>query len=297
MNQGHDIEFYSDLLARHQYALVDRAVASAKILEKLPLVLLVPSSLRSDEHVMPGLLPLGPDKPYMGYLAECMKKGETDASENPVDTLLVVSPDIEQRQLELHLISRLIVFSQQGKAYLRYYSSDIFPHLVRILSARRLKSLFGPKGQVCQWTYRFQNEWIPVPAPDVDRGVPLAWVIRRENRDSLDIVGDVSQAVDIYQEKLNRPWKDHAEWDKAVRLAERSIGLARRTYHLSAPADLNAFVIQALMYGERIHTHPRLQRLLQDSASRPHAYRDATHGITNDEWVAMAAEIPSHREF
>jgi len=297
MNPGHDIEFYSDLLARHQYALVDRVGAPAEILEALPLVLLVPDYLRSDENAMPGLLPLGPDKPYMAYLAECMKAGERNASENPVDTLLVASPDIGQRLLEIHLTSRLIVYSPQGRAFLRYYSSDIFPHLVRILSVERLKSLFGYKAQVCQWTYRFQNEWITVPVPDVNRHVPISCVIRREERESLDIVGDVNKALDAYRKEMGRPWENHAEWNEKACAIDHSISIAQRIYRLDAPADLNAFALQALRHGERFHSHPRIQNLLKETASRPSAYRDATHGITDDEWAAMATEIHSHRNF
>jgi hypothetical protein len=294
MSQGHDISFYSDLLARHQYALVDRAFASQETLEEIPTFPLVPRPLKVAADEMPVLVPLNPKAPHMAFLADCMKKGESDTSENPVDTLIAVSPDVKQQLLERHLISRLIVKSPQGEAYMRYYSSDVFPHLVRILSPARLKSLFGHDGgiygaAVQHWTYRFQNEWITVDAPVTEDVAPTSWIITREQRESLDHVGELSKALDTYRDNMDRPWKDHVEWNEKACIAERSMGIAKRTYHLSAPTDLVAFAVQALTHGERFYNHPRIHNLLQETASRPCAYRDATIAITDEEWATMNA--------
>ena len=152
MAPNHDTAFYSALLAQHQYALVDREVASEDALKGLPLIPLIPDELEGDVNAMPALLPFGPKATYMERLAVSMKAGETDPRLNPVSTLIVVSPSVKQKALKDHLVSRLIVTSPQGRTFLRYYSSDIFPHLVRILSPARLKSLFGPLNQVQRWT-------------------------------------------------------------------------------------------------------------------------------------------------
>jgi len=297
MNSVNCVTYYSDLLARHQYAIVDRAALPESTLKRFPLSLLVHRELENDEGMLPGLLPLEKDAPYMKLLAACMVLGQKDPSLNPVGTLIVASPDIEPRRLETHLTSRLIVYSQQGRAFLRYYSSDIFPHLVRILAPARLKSLFGPQGQVYQWTYRFQNEWITVPVPDVTEGVPLTWIIRREEHESLDLVGEVNQALDTYCDNMGRPWNNHAEWNEKACLVERSMGVAKRTYHLSASMDLVAFAVQALTHGERFYDHPRIHNLLQETASRPCAYRDATIAITDEEWAAMDVEHSFQNNF
>jgi len=293
MSQAHNMEFYSELLERHQYALVDRVAISAEILKRFPLVPLDHWELRNedDSDQMPALLPLEPGAPHMELLAACMTLGEEEPGANPVATFIVVSPDIKPGRLQTHLSSRLIVQSPQGRAFLRYYSSDVFPHLVRILAPARLKSLFGPEKQVYQWTYRFQNEWITVPVPDVTKGVPLSWIIRREEHESLDLVGEVNKTLDAYQKKMGRPWKDHAEWNEKACAAEHFIRIAQRTHRLDAPADLIAFAMQALAHGERIHSHPRIHNLLKDTASRPSAYHDAVRHIADDEWVAMAAEL------
>jgi len=291
MTQANDIAFYSALLQRHQYAFVDRVFTSEKMLEGMPIIPLVPKELRSDAEQMPALLPLGQGAPYMSRLAAMMKAGEEDPSCNPVDTLIVVTPDIEQSRLESHLISRLICLSpKRGKVYLRYFSSDVFPHLLRVFSPAHLKSLFGPHGEVREWTYRFQNDWITVPAPYVTEDVlPLAWVVTKGQLEALTIVGDVSRVLDTYQERIGRPWNSHAEWDAKARVAEISIGIAQNVCCLRDPIDLKTFALHALTYGERFYRHPSIENILRDTASRPGAYHAATSKLTKNEWATVAA--------
>jgi len=296
MNQTHDMGFYRELLLQHQYAFVDRAAASENMVAKFPIIPLVPARLKNENDIKltPALVPLEPDAPHMELLAACMTLGEKNPSVSPVATLIVVPPHINSARLKAHLISRLIVRSPQGQAFLRYYSADIFPHLVRILSPARLQSLFGPKEQVSQWTYRFQNDWITVPAPEVTEGVPLSWIISQGERESLDLVGEVNKTLDAHQKTMGRPWNDRAEWNEKASAVELSIGVARRLYRLSAPADLIAFGTHTLAYAKRIYTHPRIHGILQDAADHPGAYHDATRVITHDEWLSMAAELPAY---
>jgi len=301
MDQKHDFEFYLDLLTRHQYAFFDRMATPEDMCELFPFIPLVPDYLRSDAHRMPGLLPLAPDAPYMEHLAACMTLEVENPSINPVATLIEVSPDVNQRLLEIHLTSRLIVYSPQGKAYLRYYSSDIFPHLVRVLSPERLKSLFGSDrnllGRVQKWTYRFQDEWITVPAPEVTKGVPIAWTVLREQREALNLVDKVDKALDAYQTEMGRPWNDYAEWNEKACAIELSLDVAQRIYHLSDTDDLATFAMQALTHGERFYSHPRIHSLLRHTAPRPGAYSNASYDIKDDEWIEIAAKSNFHSTF
>ena len=286
--------FYSHLLMQHQYAFVDRATTYKDAYELYPIIPLVPDSLRSDANKMPALIPLMPDAPYMERLAACMTLGQEMPYLDPVATLIAVPPDVSQDLLVRHFISRLICDSPQGKMYLRYFSSDIFPHLVRVLSAERLKSLFG---KVDQWTYHFQNEWITVPAPDVTEGVPVIWRVLQGQREAIDLLGMVNRVLGDHKEQMGRPWKNHAEWNEKARIAEASFGIAQRVYHLSDSADLTTFARQAMAHGERFYHHPRIHDLLQHTASRPGAYSDASRSITNGEWVKIATELPLHTKF
>lgn len=287
MTQDRDINFYSDLLACHQYALVDRVFTSEQTLEKIPVIPLIPSRVSSDADQMPALMPL--DAPYMPRLAARMKAGETDPSCNPIDTLIAVAPHITQKRLVSHLTSRLIFFSPGGKkGYLRYFSSDIFPHLLRILPPTGLKNLFGQRGEVLNWTYRFQDTWNTVSAPTVAEGVHAAWIISREQYAALEIVGEVNEVLDAYREKMDRPWKDIAEWDEKACVIELAIGYAQRIYHLSAPIDLKAFAMHALAYGEHFHKYRAIQQILRDTAPHPGAYHAATSKLTDNEWAVIA---------
>jgi len=288
----HDKAFYLALLARHQYALVDREATPASTLEGLPLIALVPDELEADACAMPAILPLGPEMPYMERLAVSMQEGEEDRNLSPIGTLIVVPSSVRLDVLKAHLISRLIVASPQGRAFLRYYRSDIFPHLVRALSPARLKSLFGPSGQVQEWTYRFQNDWITVPAPSITVGVPRHWNVFKDQREALDLVNDVNRVLDTYREKMGRPWKDHAEWEGKIHVAELSIDVARRIYHLRTPDDFIAFAMQALTHDERFYLHPTIQNILRRTASCAGAYCNATSNIADDEWAKMIAELP-----
>jgi len=297
MAPNHDTAFYSALLAQHQYALVDREVASEDALKGLPLIPLIPDELEGDVNAMPALLPFGPKATYMERLAVSMKAGETDPRLNPVSTLIVVSPSVKQKALKDHLVSRLIVTSPQGRTFLRYYSSDIFPHLVRILSPARLKSLFGPLNQVQRWTYRFQSDWITIPAPKITVGVPRHWNVFKDQREALDLVTDVNKVLDTYREKMGRPWKDHLEWEGKIHVAELSVDIARRIYHLRAPEDFIAFAMQALTHDERFYIHPTIQNILLQTASSPGAYHNATCNFTSDEWAGMIADLSSDTRF
>ena len=290
MTQEHNILFYSGLLARHQYAFVDRAVVPAETLEGLPIIPLVPRELRSDAQQMPALLPLAPEAPYMERLSVAMKMGEDNATLDPVDTLIAVAPDISQNLLASHLTSRLIVHFQRNKAFLRYYSSDIFPHLVRVLPPGYLKSLFGRRGEVQKWTYRFQGDWISVPVPYVSEGegVPNFWAVTAEQRKVLDIAGEINQTLDEYRAKMGRPWNDCQEWEVKARVTEYSIGIAQQ--HLSDPDDLKAFALHALTHGEHFYRHPAIENILHNAASSPGAYREATRHLTENEWAKVAAE-------
>lgn len=251
MTQGHDIAFYSALLACHQYAFIDHATTSAETMEGLPLIPLVPWEMKRDIALTPALLPLTPESPYMERLAVGMKMGESNVSLNAIKTLIATAPNIEQCRLEKHLISRLIFYRQHGgRGFLRYYSSDIFPHLVRALPPSRLKKLFGLDGQVLNWTFRFQNDWITVPAPEASGPMLQAWIMTKTDIEALDLVGEIEHVLGIYRKEMGRPWKDYAEWDEKARAIEN---------------------------------------ILRSVASHSDADHTATHTFTVNEWAAMLA--------
>ena len=220
-----DIYFYASMLAHHSYALLDSLYTSVETLEGMPVTLLTSRELERKDVSLPGLLPLGPDAPYIQRLAERMKAGETDPSCNPVATLIATDSRLTQEQIERHLTSRPLCFTDTpGKqAYLRFYDPHIFPHFVRILSPERLKCLYGCNGEVLLWTYRFYGQWVPMPAPEPAGAVPSLWLIPQGQCESLFALGKVNGALKARQEQMGRPWKDFAEWAEAANAIETDI--------------------------------------------------------------------------
>jgi hypothetical protein len=292
MTQNCGIAFYSDLLARHDYALVDRTLVPAETLEDFPLIPLVPLELRSDEPKMPALLPLEPGAAYLGRLAARMKAGEEDPVFSPVATLISTSPDIKQSVLAFHLTSRLIIRGAWGKFLVYFYRSNVFPHLVRILSPRQLQSLFGKKGEIRAWTFCFQDEWQIVPEPEIREGVSFDLFVTDEQLESIILIGMVNEVLDEYREGTGHPWAGYAEWDKQARRAELSLGIAQRACRLTDPDDQKAFAMHALAHGGRFYRHPLIENILGAVASRPGTYSELASRITDGQWAAIRTETP-----
>ena len=285
---------HRDLLARHSFALIDRAAVHQRPWhDSLPMLPLVPRELRSDESDMPALLALNPDEPYFDLLEQNLISAEENPSEHFLSCLLVVGHSVNIKILTAHLTSRLVLSSPQGKVFLRYYDHRVFPHLVRILSQPYLKSLFGPHEQVVQWTYRFQNDWITVPAPDTSNGVAHYWYANAETREKLEYTGLINSVLRKYSRQLKRPWQSPEEFEKYIDSAETAILLGQRLYHLSATEDLVAFGLHALKYGADFHRLDPIQRILHDEARRKLGdYAFTTEGFTHDEWAQITSETP-----
>jgi len=242
---------------------------------------------------MPAMLVLDPDAPWFDLLVMNLKLAEEDPGEHLISCLLAVDPAVSTGSLAFHLTSRLILGSPQGEVFLRYYDYRVFPHLVREFSPMYLKSLFGPKGQIQEWTYRFQNEWITVPVPEVTEGVPLYWHIDDETHKKLEYTGLLETTLRGYRKHLARPWQSREEYEDHIGPAKAAIVLAQRCYHLSAPDDLTAFGLHALCFGANFHLLPSIHRLLHDGTlQNPGDYAYVTEGFAQDDWARITAETP-----
>jgi len=285
---------HRELLERHNFALIDRAAVHHRPWhDSLPMVPLAPEILPSDEAAMPALLALEPDAPYLDVLERSLIAAEENPSWHLLSCLLVVAPEVGPDDLADHLTSRLILDSPKGKVLLRYYDHRVFPHLVRTLSPAQLQALFGPEEQVWQWTYRFQNEWITVPAPEITEGVPLYWQVDARTREKLEYTGLINTVLRKRSQHLKRPWQDWKEYENNIDPAEAAIVLGQHRYRLSAPDDLAAFGLHALNHGADFHLYPFIQRILCDETRRkPGDYAFATECLTHDEWAEIVTETP-----
>jgi len=206
---------YPDLLSRHQYALVDCAgLFPESWHQALPLIPIVPKELKSDTDTMPALLPLDPGALWFQHLLDHLEVVESKRWKPILSCLLAVPEDVSLESLTWHLRDRLIVYSPQARALLRYYDSYIFPHFQRVLHPAQLQALYG---SITGWTVYFlkteETEWITEPPPGIMEHVPRFWSVSTEQDAALDRIGIVNQALDIWRAKT-RPWESLAEYQE-----------------------------------------------------------------------------------
>jgi len=214
-----------ELLAQHQYALLDRVALHPEPWHKdLPTLPLVSEEFKRDADKMPELLPLDPKEPWFPVFSSSLEKMDEKGWRPIVSALLVVSEETRLESLVGHLTSRLVLHSPRARAILRYYDSNIFPHFQRILRPVQIQALYGP---IEQFTFRFKKgpqeiEWITEPAPDITEPLPALWSVTMEQRAALERVGAVNQALDFWRAK-NRSWANLTEFRKVAVHMDRMI--------------------------------------------------------------------------
>ena len=285
------VEQYGGALAAHDYAIVDRALVrihDVGLPKNMPLQPLVPVRLNSEANDMPGLVPLDPEAPYFVELCASLALAEDDPRENILSCLLKIDKGITQYALARHLTKILIRYSPQGQSRFRYFDPRVFAHLERILDLEQYLALFGP---VKTWTLRFQNGWASIERPALENILSASLHADAEQRERLDIIGPINDALERWRYQLKQPWRDLEEFRQAAVQAERAIFTAKNQYALSHPDDLSAFALDSLAHGERFYTHPRIQSMLEDAKNPDgNPYHIASRFIKPDEWAVIAAE-------
>ena len=278
---------YANLLAQHDYALVDRDAHHPDDYSDLPLIPLVPEQLRSDADLMPGLLALKSlDDATTARLIENLQATQANGEDRLISSLLVAH-GIDQATMQKHLESRLDTASLQGRFLLRYYDPRAFIHFERILTLPWLRGMYGP---ICGWTIPFQDAWLTLPAPEVGLTVS-AWVVTTEDRRTLDRVGPVNMALKAFGKHLGRPWRDLAEYADFAAEADKALITGVQECGLKSADDLIAFAAHTLIYGEGFHQYPCIQRLLEKvREDRNFGYSGgAITMVSQQEWASIAA--------
>jgi hypothetical protein len=280
---------YAELLAQHNYAIVDIAtVDPAPWHKELPLEPLVPQDLRGDADKMPALLPLTPGEPYMERLQSNLEEAEGDPASHVLSCLLAVAPQTSPTTVQWHLRNNLILHSPRGeRALFRYYDSRVFVHLNRILNPERIRALFGP---IQTWTYRFQNQWHSATAPEINGIIPRLCSATAPQRDKLDRVILVNKVLNQWQQKLGRPWRGQEEYTACAERTDQAMETASQTYQLHEAADLTAFATHTLQYGTYFHQHPKIQRVLDKTKPNGNTgYSNLAGTLNEHDWAAIAA--------
>jgi len=277
------------ILAKHQYALVDRFSVGELACEGLPIEPLIPTVLRSDADVMPGLLPLTPDAPYLPQLVENIQYANEGVQQHLLSALLAVPPEIEHKVLHQHLRGHIAIHLPGAVRYfLRYFDPRFFPHLVfRILSTRQVRCLFGP---ILEWTIRFESEWVPIPVPQFDGPFPSILIASAEQKKSLDDVIVLNMGLLQRNQTLGREWANFDEWRVAMEASVAALQVAREAYRLEQRDDIVAFISHALLHGEHFHRHQTIQRLLEDTAQHKVSYAARAALLKAGDWVLIESE-------
>jgi len=279
---------YETLLARHDYAIIDRAaLADESEMDGLPVEPLVPKIMQGDADKMPGLVPLEPGAAHMEMLVyhlECVEQGLGPC----LLSCLLAAPDTTPERLGAHLTNRLILHSpRDGIDLLRYYDPRVFQNLERILTPKQLRALYGP---VTEWTFRFQEEWISLPAPEVTGVMPQLWAVRANQHEQLNRIILLNDVLARRKNSLDRPWHDLGEYQSAAQTADEALEAAQNRYRLSK-ADSITFARHALEHGKHFHRHPRIQTLLRVARQCKEMPYVASSGMLDARtWAVIEAE-------
>jgi len=276
------------LLEQHQYALVDRHAVGEDACEGLPIKPLIPRVLGKLAPFMPGLLPVGPDAPYLEYLIDNIEQAGEGKKQHLLSALLAVPKGVNPDSLQRHLTNRLVLHGPRDRYYLRYFDPRVFPHLAyRILTTKQIQCLFGP---ITQWSFRFQSEWVTVSAPSEAGVIPLVWKAKADQRAALDDVILLNKALLQRKQALDQDWKSIDDWRAAMDAGVAALQVARNLFHLTQKDDIVAFICHALLHGEFFYQHGIIQNLLKEAILPEQSYAGSAALLEEEDWAVIESE-------
>jgi len=233
---------YQDLLARHDYAIIDRTIIGAEDWhDELPLQDIVPKQMKNDVERTPKLLQLEMGAPHMARVIENLDAARKGREEYLFSCLLS-APDVAPDKMMLHLRKHLVFASKQGNGVLRFYDGRVFPHLLRMLYPSTLGAIFVP---IRHWTFRLQDEWISVPPPETNL-VRRYWALDDKERQRVDRIHRINQTLSKWQQQHKRPWKDLDEFHARSEQVEQALLDAKNEAHLQDAGAQIAFALRVI---------------------------------------------------
>ena len=254
------------LLAEHDFGLINPLQMEPEFWQDLDSVPIVPVAMRGQEHLMPRLVQIrGLETSKKVDLLE-----RSDAlfslRQRPLFSALLNSKrefGSVRQWIAGMLIQRV---PGVGEVFFRFHDPRVFAHLPRILGPGRVSCLLGP---VIGWCYHnhLSGKW---------------QTFHKEQRD-----GTAAFSIKVGSELdaiLRLPWVNKCavrsvertaaaeSVDELVKHIASSVNRAIDEEKLSDPDDIMLFVDHCIKYGNELHSHDAMRRLLESVRSENASY-------------------------
>ena len=293
-----DLQERMEALVEHGYALIEQSridLATHDWYAELPVQIIDHYYMRGDRRLMPVLLRIDEDAPWLETLARDLEE------DDPLISCLLKSPTDRAGEdaLMTQLLNRVVVYVPPGSSriLLRFYSPLVFPQLLNIVRPRQIVSLLGPIEAI---SFPFQGELITHTHPELPPGelIPVFWTLTVDQLRRLDRGEYLFKVMTWYEWEFHlKRWPSYDDWATTLRRAEQAMEYALSQYALHGLSDQQAFARHTLRYGEHFHLHPRMQDLIDALPLRAEApggrrgYRDAVFALSEADWAAIAAPL------
>ena len=289
-----DVSDRMEALVSHGYALVDQSridLESRVWYADLPLQAIDHYYMRGDRNLMPLLLRIEAESPWLEALARNLEE------EEPLISCLLKSPtDRHSEDLLMNqLLNRVVVYVPGNKRILlRFYDLFVFQRLLTVLRPAQVVSLFGPIEAI---SFPFQGELITHTPPELPPGelVPEFWTLKPDQLRQIN--RDIFKVMTWYEWKFKIDrWPHYSAWAETLSRADQAMERALCDYALCGSSDQQAFARHTLQYGEYFHLHPRIRDLIDalppdDELGGRDGYREAANKLTEADWALISAPL------
>lgn len=270
------------LLDEHTFLLLDQAHARSSFWRGMPGISIAPTVLEKEAAALPRLVAVDQlDQAQRVQALDDLLSAPVETP-RPVAALMVSDGGIDR--LAKHLSARLVVsIPLQGKHLFRYYDPRVFRHLLWMATPAQLAALFGP---VSAWTWcDHQGHWHRSLPP---QGIEPALSFHPMGLD-LARIGLLERCLKVLRNTVPDYTDDAGDVQPRHANALLDVALA---HGLIDEADLHLYVVQAVRFHPRIHSHPNLVRRLQ-AASTDDSYVGACSDLDADTLTRYARELSS----
>lgn len=186
-----------------------------------------------------------------------------------------------------HLAQRLVVHraGQTHPMQWRFFDPGTFLQMPRVLGPQGMSWLMGPVSSVAvPWA----GEWTCLSRPETNH--PHGFRLTEDHIAALLRIGVINRVL-----AQGTPPKSASHWVDQSAVLDTCVRQGQERDGLRLQADLVEHALHAHTVHPAIHTHPRMQALLQTMQNAGPEdelnYQELTCTLTPDDWQQMAAEL------